>query len=614
MLQTTSILLACLIASASTAAEPTKLDNPISVTYLEQHLEKTHPRLVFTPSILANLKARLKTDPILQNRYEAIQLNAKRIYEEPLLTREMVGRRLLHTSRAMLYRVNMLGLVYLVENDPQALQRINDELLAVSEFTDWNPSHYLDVAEMSLAVALALDWTHEDLPKATAEKAREALFHKGLDADGRGKTRIVDSSNNWNQVCNGGMIAAAIALAETHPELAADAIKRALDKMPKALAHYAPDGLYPEGPSYWAYGTGYSIITIAMLESAFGSDFGIAASPGFMESAVFRLLCNAPSGRYYNFADCGEFRSEGGDNLLAWFAAKTGDRTFFEKERFMLSPRKQGTLSRIDGVAMAWLSQYEEKTGTTMPTAWKGDGVNPIVIFTGGENDPHHYYFGGKGGAATTSHGNMDAGSFIFELDGVRWVIDPGMQGYHELEKTGFDLWGKKQDSERWTLLNKNNFGHSGLTLNHEFYVVDGFAPLIDFKNGAQSEAAFDLTALYGKNATEVTRRFIKDGPAALLIHDLIEPSPETKQITWQVITTSEVELIPGGALLHQDGKILRVENLSHPEVKMTVVSLDPPPLKLDQRIEGLKRLEINILPTAAVDGKIDLQVRLSKK
>lgn len=602
------------MASVSIAAVPTKLHNSISVDYLEQHLEKSHPRLVFTPSILANLKAKLKTDPVLQNRYAAIQLNAERIYGEPLLTREMVGKRLLHTSRAMLYRINMLGLIYLVENDPKALRRINDELLAVCEFSDWNPSHFLDVAEMSLAVALALDWTHGTLPKATVEKARTALLQKGLDADGKGKARIVNSSNNWNQVCNGGMIAAAIALAETEPELAADTIQRALDKIPNALAHYAPDGLYPEGPSYWTYGTGFSIITIAMLESALGTDFGIAASPGFMESAVFRSLCTAPSGMYYNFADCREYSSQGGDVLLAWFAAKTGNRSFFEKEKFMLSPGKQETHSRLDGAAMAWLSQYEEKSETKMPTAWKGDGANPIVIFTGGANDPNDYYFGGKGGVATISHGNMDAGSFVFELDGIRWVIDPGMQSYHELEKTGFELWGKKQDSERWTLLNKNNFGHSGLTLNNELYRVDGFAPLIDFKDGERPEAAFDLTALYEKNATQVTRRFIKDGPSSLLIHDLLEVSEKTSQITWQMMTTAKVELTSGGALLFQDGKSLRLENLSHPDAKISVVSLDPPPLTLDRQIKGLKRIEIKIPPSAAVDGKIDLKVRLLKK
>ena len=40
----------------------------------------------------------------------------------------------------------------------------------------------------------------------------------------------------------------------------------------------------------------------------------------------------------------------------------------------------------------------------------------------------------------------MDGGSFIFELNGVRWVVDPGNQDYNDLEQTGFDLWGKCQN------------------------------------------------------------------------------------------------------------------------------------------------------------------------
>ena len=107
--------------------------------------------------------------------------------------------------------------------------------------------------------------------------------------------------------------------------------------MPHALVQYAPDGVYPEGSTYWGYGTGFSVLTIAMLESAFGHDFGISGVPGFMESAMFRSLCNAPSGWYYNFADCGDKRSEQGDLTLAWFATKTGNKTFFEKERFLRS-------------------------------------------------------------------------------------------------------------------------------------------------------------------------------------------------------------------------------------------------------------------------------------
>ncbi|WP_372805920.1 heparinase II/III family protein [Pontiella sp.] len=610
-----SILLAAGVAMAAVANEPAKLDNPMSVSYLQQHLAKGHPRLVFSPSILEGLKSKLESDPVLQSRYAAIRLNADGIFDQPLLKRKMVGRRLLGTSREMLYRINMLGVVYLVEKDAAALRRIDEELLAVCAFSDWNPSHFLDVAEMSMAVALALDWTVGALPDSTVALAKSALIEKGLNpswpADGKRWSRAY-GNNNWNQVCNGGLIAAAIAVADDEPELAAKTIARALDGMPNVLVEYAPDGVYPEGSTYWEYGTGFSVVTAAMFESAFGRDFGLYEFPGFKESARFRALCNAPSGWYFNFADCGDRRSRSGDGVLAWFAAKSGNKTFFEQERFLRPAKEQGKLSRLDGAAMAWLSQYEEKGGERVPTAWKGEGSNPIVVFRGADNDPHAYYFGGKGGRATTSHGNMDAGSFVLELDGVRWAVDPGNQSYNALEKTGFDLWNRKQNSDRWTLLTKNNFGHSTLTVNNEPFVVDGFAPLVDFEEGARPEAAFDLTAVYGGNVARAVRRFTKTGPASLLIEDRIECSEKTKRIVWQLVTTADCEAVDGGAVLRQDGKELQLRCVSHPELTVSVVPLCPPPLELDRRIEGLKRLEVDVPVHQAVDGTIVLRIALS--
>jgi hypothetical protein len=611
---TAGALLAWLLVAQAAPERTAMLDNPMSAEYLKANLSKTHPRLVFTPSILAQLKTKIATDPVLKNRYAAIRLNADGIFRQPLLTRKMTGRRLLSISREMLYRINMLGLVYLVENDPAALQRIDEEVLAVCAFSDWNPSHFLDVAEMSLAVALALDWTDGALPESTVQTAAAALIEKGIHPkkpDGK-KGWPFYGSNNWNQVCNGGMIAAAIAIADEDPDLAARTIFRALDGMPNALDEYAPDGVYPEGATYWEYGTGFSVVTAAMLESAFGRDFGLYEYPGFKESAMFRALCNAPSGLYFNFADCGDRRSPDGDTTLAWFAAKTGNRTFFEKDRFMRPAEETGKLSRLDGAAMAWLSQYEERGGESMPAAWKGEGSNPVAVFTGGEDDPHRYYFGGKGGKASTSHGNMDAGSFVFELNGVRWVVDPGSQSYNDLEKTGFDLWGMKQDSERWTLLTKNNFGHSTLTVNRQPFAVDGFAPLTEFKDGKRPEAAFDLTAVYGGNVKSAVRRFVKDGPASLRIEDRIGISESTERIVWQLMTTAEVELVAGGAVLRQDGRELHVQNRSHPELNFSIVPLCPPPLALDRRIDGLKRLELDVPVRNASGGRIMLNIRLS--
>lgn len=609
-----SLTLFSLISNAQEKEIP-KLDNPMSVQYLKKNLRKSQPRLVLNSAIEKDLKKKIKTDPVVKNMYEAIKLNAASIYGEPLLQRKLVGKRLLHTSREMLWRINMLGMVYHIEKDKKTLDRINDEVVAVCNFSDWNPAHFLDVGEMCLAVALALDWTADELPKSTIELAQKALIEKGIKPshpEGGRPGWWVYGENNWNQVCNGGMIAAAITIAERDPDLAASILYRSLEGLPHALVEYGPDGVYPEGSTYWGYGTGFSVITAAMLESAFGHDFGHWNYPAFKESAVFRVMCNTPSGMYYNFADCGDRRTANGDIVLAWFAAKSGNAGFFEKERFLRPTAEMGKLSRLGGAALVWLSQFEEKEGVQMPSAWKGEGSNPIVIFAGGDNDKHGYYFGGKGGRGMVNHGNMDGGSFIFELNGVRWVVDPGNQGYNDLEKTGFDLWNKTQQSQRWTLLTKNNYGHSTITINDSLHRTEGLVTLSEFKDGKTPEATFDLTKTIGDVVNKATRRFIKDSPSSILIEDEITKSEKTELITWQLMTTAEVEIVDGGAILKQDGKTLKLDNLSHPELMVSVVSLFPAPLKLDRQIKSLKRLEIRIPAWTIKEDKTTIKVRLS--
>jgi hypothetical protein len=150
----------------SNVHDSVKLQNPVSVKYLKTNLRKSSPRLVLTPAIEKVLKAKIKSDDVVKNYYAAMKRSAQQIRQAPLLTRQMEGRRLLAVSREMLYRMNILSMVYRIEKDAVILARINDELKAVCNFSDWNPSHYLDVAEMSLAVAIAVDWVGEALPKA----------------------------------------------------------------------------------------------------------------------------------------------------------------------------------------------------------------------------------------------------------------------------------------------------------------------------------------------------------------------------------------------------------------------------------------------------------------
>jgi hypothetical protein len=606
------IVIVCLLAISSNVVGQ-KLENPITTEYLKKNISKKSPKLILTRSKEKQIKKKLKSDPYVQAYYKNMLKESDEIVKKPLLKRELEGFRLLFVSREMVERMGILCMVYRIDRDPKILQRIDDEIKAVCAFEDWNPQHFLDIAEMSFAVAMAIDWVGDFLPASTVTLAKVNLIEKGIiPSFNEGGTRMfwINSSNNWNAVCHGGMIAASLVVADINPELAAKTISRALDKMPNSLKEYAPDGVYPEGPTYWGYGTGYSVIASSVLTSALGTDFGISKSPGFMESAAFRLHATAPSGQFFNFADSGDKNNGGGSVLMSWFAAKSGDALFLDDEYFK-NPTDAG---RFAGPGLVWLSEYSEEKESELPSAWHGNGENPVAVFRNEPNDPREFYLGVKGGKAHLSHGNMDAGTFVFDLDGVRWVMDPGNQRYYLLNKIGFNLSGHCQKCPRWTLLTKKNQGHSTITINDQPFNVDGRATITDFQKGDQPEVTINMTDLYFGNIASVTRRMVKESESSILIDDQFELNDATKLITWGLMTIADVQLTESGAVLSQDGKELNLTILSPENVSISIISLDPAPLEIDKQIESFKRIEIRVPAYTVESGTGNIQVRLSSK
>ena len=616
------ITIACMLPAHIASAEGQnkaipKLQNPFSVEYLEAHLETTKPRLIYSPRIVEQLKGRIQTDPVTGNLYRAVQLEARSILGQPLIKRDQTGLAMLNVSRNFLRRINMLGLTYLVEREPAMLDRIDRELLAICAFKDWNPKVYLDTAEISMGVALALDWTLDNLPASTIAIAKNTLIEKGIypswpeHGGNINHAWWINHYNNWNQVCNGGMIAAAITIADQNPELAAKTIRRSINGIPEVLAeNYIPDGVCPEGVMYWQYATSYAVLTLSLLETSFGSDFGYTSYPGFMESATYRLMCgNTPSGLAYNYADCRDVLWNEGDLTLAWFASRTGKSMYWNPKPF-LKPAGEIKLGYLTGSALAWICQYQERCNQPAPQHWIGTGDTPLAVFTGTGED-RDYYFAAKGGCGAVSHGNMDAGSFIFELNGVRWSVDAGIQDY-TIGEQGFDLWHQHQESERWILLTKNNFGHSTLSAENKYHRVNGYVRVSSSSQlGEQPSVTFDMSPAFGEQMKSASRTFTKDGRRSLLITDQLQAQPSTRWVTWQMITLAEVEITPTGATLRQNGKSLELTNLTHPELDFNVIPLDPPPHPLDLRVKGMKRIELKIPLAADSQKPFEVKIRL---
>jgi hypothetical protein len=82
---------------------------------------------------------------------------ADRAIEQPVSERKKEGKRLLGVSRQVLERVLNCAIAYKLTDDEEYLRRAESEMVAAAGFSDWNPSHFLDVGEMTAALALGYD-------------------------------------------------------------------------------------------------------------------------------------------------------------------------------------------------------------------------------------------------------------------------------------------------------------------------------------------------------------------------------------------------------------------------------------------------------------------------
>lgn len=436
------VVIACLLVFSAATARAAG-DDPLAT------LRKEHPRLLFTAKDWTAFEKRVRRradDPQFDALLSRLEKNARTMLAAPPLERKLTGRRLLGVSRDALRRVVTLAVVYRATHDEAYARRAERDMLAVAAFEDWNPSHFLDVAEMTAALALGYDWLHEKLSHETRSTIRRAIVEKGLREGVDPKLKRNSwhrRENNWNQVCLGGLSLGALAIAEDEPELSRAMLNTARAGIIHGLKPYAPDGIYPEGPGYWSYGTSYQVLLIAALESALGTDWGLCASPGFLASASAQLHLTGPTGRQFNFSDCGNQRFF--DPILYWFAKKLDNPV-------LASPPNLKSKGRFLPLTALWWPDNglaRANTAPDLPLAWKGDGVNPVAVFRSSWTDPNALYLACKAGAANAPHGHMDAGSFIFEADGVRWAVDLGMQSYESLESKGMRIFGRMQDAQR---------------------------------------------------------------------------------------------------------------------------------------------------------------------
>jgi hypothetical protein len=123
----------------------------------------SHPRILLLKGEEKSIQQAIALNPTLAKMHQAIVSASDDMLDKPLLERKLEGFRLLDVSREALRRIFYLSYAYRVSGEVKYAQRAEKELLAVSAFSDWQPPHFLGVAEMALGVAIGYDWLYNYL-------------------------------------------------------------------------------------------------------------------------------------------------------------------------------------------------------------------------------------------------------------------------------------------------------------------------------------------------------------------------------------------------------------------------------------------------------------------
>lgn len=534
-----------------------------------------HPRILLLAGQEKELLTNINADANLLKVHQAIIKSCDAMINIQPVHYQKIGKRLLGVSREALHRIFYLSYGYRMTHNDLYLKQAEKELIAVSSFADWNPTHYLDVGEMTMAVAIGYDWLYNDLSESTKVLVRDAIVNKGintsLDKAYNSWLRVI---NNWNQVCNAGITYGALATYEDHPDLSVQMINRAINSVDLPMEAYAPDGAYPEGYGYWEYGTSFNVMLISVLETAFGKDFGLSAKPGFLKTAGYLENMTGAKGVPFNYSDSGA--GQDFNPAMFWFANKLNDPSLLWTQKEQLTTRAVST-NRLLPAALIW-SEGIQSAKITPPkaTMWVGSGLNPVAMMRTTWGDPNAIFVGLKAGSPSVNHAHMDAGSFVMEADGVRWGIDLGMQDYESLESKKVDLWNGKQNSQRWQILRYNNYNHSTLTINNALQVVKGSATIVSSSaSPAFQNAIVDLSSIYADKVAKATRGVAIVDKKYVIVRDELE-SLDSITVRWSMVTSATVTLDKNSATLTKDGKTLLLQAPGKFPVEMKTWSTAP--------------------------------------
>jgi hypothetical protein len=537
-----------------------------------------HPRIIMNKYHELALRFTMMEDPLagklkaeLKKDADAL-LNSKNIKYGLDKNKSMIA-----ISREYFRRILILSLAYRVFEEDKYSDKAIDMMMHVCTYPDWNPQYFLDVAEMTAALAIGYDWNFYHLNLREKETIRNKIVENGLQPgldvynNQEGKPHVwFKMDNHWNQVCAGGLILGALAVGEDFPDLKNSIIYQAIKNLVSTIEYYEPDGAWFEGPGPAHYANTYLAMAISAMQSALEHDFGLADRPGFNKASTFYVNTVSPAGYVFNFAET-ETHEPPVPAVLFWFSKRYGQRDVSGYYKSLLtgnltpgSTESNKNRDHFFYLSLPWFDEVQSES-VQHKTAQQFSGPVDLLFFNATE-DKNSLYLAAKGGNARLSNQQLDAGTFVIDADGERWGMDLGAENNY---LSGF--YENSMDGRRWSYYRNTNKSHNTLVLGDELQNVDGESKIEKFRDKInQPFGIIDLSEVY-PGTVKVARGFKLLSEDHMLVRDEISFGNRPISIQWGFVTDASVQLNGNSAILTKNGKRFYIQVFADTDVTFEI-------------------------------------------
>jgi len=526
-----------------------------------------HPRLFVRGDGLPALREKTR-DPAVAPWYRALIGECDRVLKEspveppatPSTPQNRVGGELGSARRAQ-HRIVSLALGHLLTGSTVYVDR------AWAEIENWDgrwsswtdPAHgdaaFFDLmaGEMAATMGIAYDWLYAGLDPGRRAKLRQIVARRSVDlylanTDGPKPAWWFRVYHNWNAVCNGGALIAALALEGEHSR-AREAVERARAAMRPFFEAFGDDGGWDEGTGYWQYGARYGFMALAALQAAGLPDGGLADLPGTRLTAGFPVsFC--PGGIAMSWGDAG---SAVNDAVIYWCGRRWRNPDWIRyMDRILEGWKRRAGGWPVEAFSVLWRPVGEPwLPAAGSPLALDTARVYPRIgwsVFVDSSEKPS-FVAGFKCGDLGANHTHLDNNTVQLWAHGEWLAIDLGAGVYNADYFSG----------KRWGMYVVSTAGHNGLLIGGRGQVQKTKGTLERLPEGPKHSALVgDATANCGDGVKRARRHFVVVRKAYVVMLDEVE-TDEAAKVEWRLHTPGPAEALPEGAIYRGKAAALHV-------------------------------------------------------